>query len=139
VNSMRKTWPVALLLLTAPALQAATPDELLQKYSQSARAANPGYSAPSAAAGKQFFSTRHGGDWSCTSCHTANPSVSGKHVVTGKPIAPLAPAANPQRFSDPARVEKWFRRNCNDTLRRECTAAEKADVIAYLLTLKKGG
>ena len=52
------------------------------------------------------------------------------------PIAPLAPAFNPERFSDPAKVEKWFRRNCNDVLSRECTAVEKADVLAYLNALK---
>jgi len=37
---------------------------------------------------------------------------------------------------DPAKVEKWFRRNCNDVMGRECTAGEKADVLAWLLTLK---
>ena len=38
---------------------------------------------------------------------------------------------------DRCRVEKWFRRNCNDVVGRECTAAEKADVLAWLLTLKR--
>ena len=39
-------------------------------------------------------------------------------------------------FSDPAKVEKWFRRNCNDVAGRECTAGEKADVLAWLISLK---
>ena len=39
-------------------------------------------------------------------------------------------------FTDTARVDKWFRRNCNDVLQRECSAAEKADVLAYLIGLK---
>jgi hypothetical protein len=33
-------------------------------------------------------------------------------------------------------VDKWFRRNCNDTLNRVCTPQEKADVTAWLLSLK---
>jgi len=33
-------------------------------------------------------------------------------------------------------VDKWFRRNCNDTLNRLCSAQEKADVMAWLLSLK---
>jgi len=48
----------------------------------------------------------------------------------------LAPAFNPERFVDAAKAEKWFRRNCNDVMARECSAAEKADVIAWLRTLK---
>ena len=51
-------------------------------------------------------------------------------------IGPLAPAFNPQRFADAAKTEKWFRRNGNDVVGRECTAAEKADVLAWLLTLR---
>ena len=61
----------------------------------------------------------------------------GKHVKTGKEIAPLAPAANPQRFADAAKAEKWFNRNCNDVLGRACTASEKGDVLAYLMSLAK--
>jgi hypothetical protein len=59
-----------------------------------------------------------------------------KHASTGKAIDPLAPAANPDAFTDAARVDKWFRRNCKDVLSRECTAAEKSDVVAFLLALK---
>ena len=51
-------------------------------------------------------------------------------------IGALAPSANAQRFSDAAKVEKWFRRNCNDVLGRECSAAEKADVLSWLIGLK---
>lgn len=31
--------------------------------------------------------------------------------------------------------DKWFKRNCNDVLGRQCTPAERADVLAYLLSL----
>ena len=86
--------------------------------------------------GQQLFTSRHGREWSCSSCHGAVPTQAGKHASTGKPIAALAPAFNPERFVDAAKTEKWFRRNCNDVLGRECSAAEKADVISWLRTLK---
>ncbi len=86
--------------------------------------------------GKAFFAARHGGEWSCASCHGAPPTVQGQHAGTGKSIAPLAPAFNPKGFTDTAKVDKWFRRNCKDVLSRECTAIEKSDVLAYLNALK---
>ena len=46
------------------------------------------------------------------------------------------PPANPDRFSDAATTEKWFRRNCNDVLGRECTPQEKGDVLTWLLSLR---
>jgi hypothetical protein len=64
------------------------------------------------------------------------PTQAGTHASTGKPIGPLAPAFNPERFVDAVKTEKWFRRNCNDVIGRECSAAEKADVIAWLRTLR---
>ncbi len=109
---------------------AATPGELLSGYtSQAGTAANP-------TRGQKFFSTTHGGDWSCASCHGATPAQGGKHAGTGKAIAALAPAFNAERFTNSAKAEKWFRRNCNDVLGRECSAAEKADVLSWLLSLK---
>ena len=120
---------VSALCLTGTAL-AATPNELLADYTRSsATKAEP-------ERGRLFFTNRHGQDWACASCHGATPADTGKHAVTGKQIRPLAPAFNPERFTNPAKVEKWFRRNCNDVVGRECSAAEKADVIAWLLTLK---
>ena len=65
------------------------------------------------------------------------PTQAGKHAATGKSISALAPAFNPERFTDPAKVEKWFRRNCRDVVGRECSAGEKADLLAWLMTLKK--
>ena len=110
---------------------AATPAEMAAAYSaQAGTAAN-------AARGQEFFTSKHGKDWSCASCHTSTPTGQGKHAATGKLIMPLAPAANAERFTDNAKTEKWFRRNCNDVVGRECTAAEKADVLAWLLSIKK--
>ena len=122
----------AALLALAGAMPAtaATPAELLAGYT--AQAGKP--AAP--ARGQQLFTTTHGREWSCASCHAAVPSQAGKHASTGKAIGALAPAFNPERFTDPAKVEKWFRRNCNDVMARECTPAEKADVLAWLMTVK---
>jgi len=124
----------ALLLLVAaaiaPASRAANPSELLAGYT--AQAGSP----PSPARGQQLFTAPHGREWSCSSCHGALPTRAGKHASTGKAIGALAPAFNAERFTDAARTEKWFRRNCNDVMGRECTAGEKADVLSWLLTLK---
>lgn len=98
----------------------------------SAQAGQPG----NAQQGALFFNNTHAGQWSCASCHGTPPLAQGKHASTSKLIKPLAPAANPQAFTDAAKIEKWFRRNCKDVLERECSPAEKADVLAYLLSLK---
>lgn len=111
-------------------VQAAAPADLLAGYA--AQAGAP--AVPER--GQSFFTIRHGREWSCSSCHGAQPTQQGKHASTGKAIAPLAPAFNAERFTDAAKAEKWFRRNCNDVVGRECTAAEKADVLGWLLTLK---
>jgi cytochrome c peroxidase len=92
---------------------------------------------PKAVQGQEFFTNKHGREWSCSSCHTADPTVLGKHVKTGKVIQPMAPAANPERFTDAAKTEKWFRRNCGDVVGRECTPEEKADVLTWLVSLKR--
>ena len=124
----------AWLLVWAAALPVCAADTTAQAQLQrfGAQAGGPGH----ADKGRAFFNSPHGGDWSCASCHGTPPTGPGKHASTGKPIAPLAPAFNPQGFTETAKVDKWFRRNCNDVLKRECTAAEKADVLAYLLSLK---
>lgn len=114
----------------ASAAQAVTPADQLAGYTaQAAAAASP-------QRGQAFFTSRHGREWSCSSCHGATPTQQGKHASTGKAISPLAPAFNAERFTDAAKTEKWFRRNCNDVMGRECAPAEKADVLSWLLTLK---
>jgi mono/diheme cytochrome c family protein len=127
-----------LLLAASVALSsmahAITPTEQLAAYSALAGVAGV---AAQAARGQQLFTTKHGKEWSCASCHTASPTVEGKHASTGKLITPLAPAFNAERFTDTAKSDKWFRRNCNDVMGRECTAGEKADVLAWLLTFKR--
>jgi hypothetical protein len=122
--------PAALLCAGTALAAETTPAAQLQHWS--AQAGVPG----SPAKGQTFFNSKHGGEWSCASCHGAPPTAQGKHANTGKVIAPLAPAFNAKAFTDSAKVDKWFKRNCNDVLARECSAAEKADVLAYLNSLK---
>ena len=124
------------LLVCCGAAGAQVPAGYLSSLDAEVRATTPGFSGFSARRGALWFASRQGTDWSCATCHTANPLASGRHATTGRSIAPLAPAANPERLTDTAKVEKWFRRNCNDVLNRACTAAEKGDVIAYLTSLK---
>lgn len=113
-----------------------TPAELQTSLASEARSENPSFAGFSAQRGENFFRTPHGSEWSCSSCHTENPAANGSHAVTKKAIKPLAPAANADRFTNQDKVDKWFRRNCNDVLKRACTAQEKGDLIAYLLTVK---
>ena len=122
---------IALAVAALGAAHAATPAELAAGYASQAG------TTAAAARGEQFFTDKHGREWACASCHGTPPTQAGKHAATGKPISALAPAFNPERFTDPAKVEKWFRRNCNDVVGRECSAGEKADVLAWLMTLKK--
>ena len=119
-------------LIVSSAVHAAETTPLAQLQYWSAQAGAPG----SAAKGQTFFNAKHGGEWSCASCHGMPPTAQGKHANTGKVIAPLAPAFNAKAFTDGAKVDKWFKRNCNDVLTRECSATEKADVLAYLNSLK---
>ena len=124
---------IAAALAAASAVQAAQPGALLADYEAAARRENPAFAGASPLRGERLFTERHGGEWSCASCHGAAATAPGKHARTGKMIAPLSPAANPERFTDAAQADKWFKRNCNDVLGRACTAAEKSDVLAYLL------
>ena len=124
------------LLLTAAVAQAETPQDFLNTYQAAAKAADAKFQGFSATRGEQFFKATHGNDWSCASCHTSNPAAVGKHASTGKAIDPLAPAANPERFTSTRKVDKWFKRNCNDVLSRECTALEKGDILTFLMAIK---
>ncbi len=122
---------VVALALACPA-HAVTPAELLAGYQ--AKAGAPA----SPERGKRLFTTNFGQPlgWSCASCHTEDPTRKGKDDVTGKPIEPLAPAFTPGRFTDRIKVENKLRLNCNDVVGRECTAQEKADLLAWLLSFK---
>ncbi len=132
---MNKPWLWMMLsVMLAPVALAAgggAVDGLLAGYTAQ------GATSFSAERGKTLWSATHpasdgGPARSCTSCHPADATQAGKHVRTGEVIEPLSPAVNPERLSDPANVEKWFKRNCTWTLGRECTAQEKGDVLEFL-------
>lgn len=110
-----------------------TPAALLQQLEAAARAGDARFAGFSAQRGAAFFADKHGRDLSCSTCHQADPRAVGRHASTGREIAPLAPSANPQRFTDAAKTAKWFKRNCNDVLGRACTPVEKGDLITWLL------
>lgn len=92
-----------------------------------------GISQMDAAKGRQlWYSTVN--KRSCTSCHGDDPGNTGKHAKTGKLIQPMALSANPDRYQDSKKIEKWFLRNCKWTFGRQCDAQEKADILTWLST-----
>ncbi len=126
--------PVLCLLLASVTAHAETAQQIAQTHATEAAALQAGV-MPSAKRGETLFRQRfaHNDKMpACTSCHTDSPLNAGQHAVTGKAIRPLAVAANPERFADPAKVEKWFGRNCKEVVGRACTPAEKADFVAFM-------
>lgn len=69
----------------------------------------------------------------CTSCHGTDPAQAGQ-TRAGKPIEPMAFSVSPERYQDPDKVEKWFRRNCKSVLGRTCTPQEKGDFLTFMMT-----
>lgn len=135
---MKAAWraalaPLCLLAMLPLSAWAQTPAEnILASYVK--RAGAPA----SAERGQAFFTQKHKGGVfdSCSTCHTADPLKRGRDEVAEKPIPPLAPAVTKKNFTDASRVEHLFKLNCKDVLSRECTAQEKADVMAWLISLK---
>jgi hypothetical protein len=123
----------AVAAMTLPLIAAANPVQ--DSYRAAAKQESPTFIDFSATRGEAFYKARTG-NVSCATCHSDSPKAHGTHATTSKDILPLAPVANAERFTDAAKVEKWFKRNCNDVLKRACTANEKGDFIAYLLSVK---
>lgn len=125
------------VLLPAGQATADTPrDSILAEFQVQAKIADPGFTGFSAERGESLFRGTHAGGKpdtpSCTTCHTAVPQNKGL-TRAGKVIDPIAVSAAPDRFTDPADVEKWFGRNCRSVLGRECNAAEKGDFITFMM------
>ena len=137
------------------------PEDFLAAYAEQAKEADRGFTGFSAERGRAFYFRTHklddGSELSCASCHHADPrkeTVAHRgqfpcracHITLDKPanrrsaikrqIPPLAPSANPDRFTREGNVEAWFDWNCKLLLKRECTPVEKGDVITWLLTIK---
>lgn len=105
--------------------------KLLKEYT--AQGANK----PDLQAGQRLWSTTFKGDKrfaqrSCASCHTTNLKQKGKHLKTKKVIDPMAPSVNAERLTSTREIKKWLKRNCKWTLGRECTAAEKTNLLTYI-------
>lgn len=82
--------------------------------------------------GARLWNSRPYQERQCADCHGADLSQPGRHRRTHKPIDPMAASVAGDRYTDPDKVEKWFRRNCRWTWGRECTAQEKGDLLEYL-------
>jgi len=106
-------------------------EDLLAQYAAAAK--TTGFSA---ARGQtlhnQTFSGGKPNTPSCTTCHGKDARSAGL-ALTGKAIEPVAVSAAPTRYTDPAKVEKWFKRNCTEVLGRECTPQEKGDWLTFVI------
>ena len=126
--------PALCLLLASFTSHAETPQQIRQIYAAEASAQQAGFT-PAGKHGEALFRQRFSNNAkmpACTSCHTDSPLNAGQHAITGKSVKPLAVSANAERFSDSAKVEKWFGRNCKEVVGRACTPAEKADFVTYM-------
>jgi hypothetical protein len=123
-------------LLTASHAVAEAPDHFIKLYGEQCKQENPAFQGFDPVRGRELYTKQQASDWSCATCHTEDPKIQGEHCETHKKIQPMAPAANPDRFTDAAKVEKWFKRSCKDVLGRECSAQEKGDFLTYLASLK---
>ncbi len=139
---MKATHPLRACLIVASCVLAAgasgeSPHPLLDFYASEAKASDPAFSGFSAERGEQLFKTHFATGKpdtpSCTACHTTDPKKQGQ-TRAGKDIDPMAASVNPKRYTDQAKAEKWFGRNCRNVLGRECTATEKGDFITFMLS-----
>lgn len=138
MNSMTVSLTTLALVLST-AVHATPSQELLAGYATAAKSATPGFAGFSAARGKtlhtQAFAAGKADTPACTTCHGSDTRGAGRSP-TGKLIEPMAVSVSPARYSDPAKVEKWFTRNCKEVVGRECSAGEKADFIAFLAEVR---
>jgi Domain of unknown function (DUF1924) len=148
----------------AGSLYADSPEQVLEGYAAQAHADDPTFTAFSAERGEAIYKEPHvikgAGVWSCASCHLKDPTYSVRahrtdipcracHVINDwenpdpkhakkRVIDAFAPSANPKRLSDPQHVETFLKLNCLLLMKRECTAREKGDVLAYLIGIEGG-
>jgi len=121
----------ATLFIATSALASPASDSLLAKYK--AEGVNKTDPAKAKADWTKESKGEDGETISCSTCHGTDLSKPGKHRKTHKVIDPMSAKENKDRFTDEKKIEKWFKRNCNDTWGRECTAQEKADFLTFLL------
>ncbi len=122
---------IGVLFMASTAWATPATDELFARYKSEGAT---GFDAERGSKNWTKESKGEGGEtMSCTTCHGDDLSKQGKHHKTGKVIQPMAPSANAERLTDVKKIEKWFKRNCNDAWGRECTAQEKGDFLKFLL------
>ncbi len=123
-------------ILLSGAAHAGVREDQLAQYASTAKAANPAFSGFSAERGKTLHTQNFTGGKpdtpACTSCHGKDPRGTGQ-APSGKTIDAMAASVTPARYTDPAKVEKWFKRNCTEVLGRVCTAQEKGDWLTFML------
>ena len=123
-------------ILFAGAAHAGVREDQLAQYASAAKAETPGFAGFSAERGKtlhtQAFTGGKPDTPACTSCHGKDPRGTGR-APSGKTIEAMAASVTPARYTDPAKVEKWFKRNCTEVLGRVCTAQEKGDWLTFML------
>ena len=128
---------LAWALTSATASFAGPREDLLGRYAADARVSSPQFSGFSAARGETLhrrqFALGKPDTPACTSCHGSDARGAGR-TPAGKAIEPVAVSASASRYTDPAKVEKWFKRNCSEVLGRECTALEKGDWLTYMMS-----
>jgi mono/diheme cytochrome c family protein len=78
------------------------------------------------------FPAEGGKTRSCITCHGSDLTKPGRHAKTGKVIDPMARSVNPDRYTDMAKIEKWFKRNCEWAWGRLCTPREKGSFLLFL-------
>ncbi len=71
-------------------------------------------------------------DRSCASCHSNNLKKYGAHIKTKKRIKPLSTKVNPKRLTSIRKINKWLKRNCKFTYKRECSPQEKMNFIEFI-------
>lgn len=137
---MKMTIILKLVFLIIMAKNPALANEtILKDFEALAKSSDAKFIKFNISAGEKIFRTERihskGDKISCMTCHTPDPKKTGL-TRANKVIEPIAPVVNPERFTDMIKVNKWFKRNCNDVLERECTIQEKGDFIAYMMSVK---
>jgi cytochrome c peroxidase len=131
---------IAVLCLIGASAALAAPGpaqkQVLDQYAAEAKASDSSFSGFSPVRGKTLFlaepATGKPDTPSCTTCHTKNPKDAGR-TRAGKDIEPMALSVKADRYTDIAETEKWFKRNCDSVLGRQCTPAEKGDFITFMI------
>lgn len=132
MNNMKAAVSGIAAMILSTATIAGPREDLLAQYAAAAKGA--GFSATRGQSlHTQHFSGGKPDTPSCTTCHGNDPRRAGR-ALTGKTIEPVAASVTTTRYTDPAKVEKWFKRNCTEVLGRECTPQEKGDWLTFAIS-----